>query len=125
MADLQSKPGDSAMPAGPPVPDYRYSLANERTYLAYVRTSLALFAGGTAILGFFDNVLNSRAIVVILGTGLYALGVYTAAASYRRWRQVDRAMRASQPMPPTLTPSVLSGGLLLLAVIAFVAVVAR
>ena len=27
-------------------PDYRFTLANERTYLAYLRTSLACYAGG-------------------------------------------------------------------------------
>src|SRR5262249_51837567 len=33
-------------------PDYRFSLANERTFLAWIRTGLALVGGGLAVAGF-------------------------------------------------------------------------
>lgn len=31
-------------------PDYRFTLANERTFLAWIRTALALLAGGVAVI---------------------------------------------------------------------------
>ena len=62
-------------------PDYRFTLANERTFLAYIRTALAFFAAGTAILSFFDRIIDHRGLVVVIGSGLYALGLFTAAAA--------------------------------------------
>ena len=54
-------------------PDYRFSLANERIYLAYVRASVAFFVAGTAVLGYLEQVLGSRALSVVIGSGLLAL----------------------------------------------------
>jgi putative membrane protein len=101
-------------------PDYRFTLANERTFLAYVRTSLAFFAAGTAILSFFDRVIAHRALVVIIGSGLYALGVFTAASCYWRWRRLEEAMRRGSPLPFSLVPPIITGSLIILALIAFV-----
>ncbi len=101
-------------------PDYRFTLANERTFLAYVRTALAFFAAGTAILSFFDKVIGHRAIVVVVGSGLYALGVFTAGACYWRWRRLEMAMRRGQPLPFSVVPPVITGALIVLAAIAFV-----
>lgn len=100
-------------------PDYRFTLANERTFLAYIRTSLAFFAAGTAILSFFNHVIGHRALVVIIGSGLYALGVFTAASCYWRWRRLEEAMRLGRPLPFSLVPPIITGGLLILALIAF------
>jgi putative membrane protein len=101
-------------------PDYRFTLANERTFLAYVRTALAFFAAGTAILGFFDRVIDHRVLVVIIGSGLYALGVFTAATCYWRWRELEKAMRLGRPLPFSIVPPVIAGSLIVLAAIAFV-----
>ncbi|MBA2559045.1 MAG: DUF202 domain-containing protein [Propionibacteriales bacterium] len=101
-------------------PDYRFTLANERTFLAYVRTALAFFAAGTAILSFFDDVIGERVLVIVIGSGLYALGLFTAATCYWRWRQLERAMRQGQPLPFSVVPPVITASLVLLAVIAFV-----
>jgi putative membrane protein len=102
-------------------PDYRFTLANERTFLAYVRTALAFFAAGTAILSFFDQVMASRFVVVVIGTGLYALGVFTAATCYWRWRQLEKAIRLGRPLPFSFVPPVITGTLIVLAAVAFVA----
>jgi putative membrane protein len=103
-------------------PDYRFTLANERTFLAYVRTSLAFFASGTAILSFFDHVIGHRVLVVIIGSGLYALGTFTAASCYLRWRRLEQAMRLGRPLPTSLVLPIITGSLIILALIAFVGV---
>ena len=101
-------------------PDYRFTLANERTFLAYIRTALAFFAAGTAILSFFDRIIDHRVLVVVIGSGLYALGLFTAASCYWRWRRLEVAIRRGEPLPFSLVPPVLTGSLIVLAVIAFV-----
>lgn len=101
-------------------PDYRFTLANERTFLAYVRTALAFFAAGTAILSFFDRIIDHRGLVVVIGSGLYALGLFTAASCYWRWRRLEVAIRRGEPLPFSVVPPVLTGSLIVLAVIAFV-----
>ncbi|WP_031507791.1 YidH family protein, partial [Streptomyces megasporus] len=37
-------------------PDYRFSLANERTFLAWIRTALALVGGGLAVNQFLTGI---------------------------------------------------------------------
>jgi putative membrane protein len=79
-------------------PDPRFSLANERTALASIRTSLAVIAGGvgTAALVQLDvlpGALRAIAVVLCLLGGLMALG------GLRRWRRVERALRLREPLP--------------------------
>ena len=106
-------------------PDYRFTLANERTFLSYVRTALAFFASGTAILAFFDEVIGERVLVIAIGSGLYALGLFTAGACYWRWRKLEMAMRAGRPLPFSVVPPVITGALMILAVVAFIGAVLR
>jgi putative membrane protein len=95
-------------------PDYRFTLANERTLLAWIRTVLALDAGGLAVIRFgpslwFEGAREAAGILLIL------LGTVTAAASYRRWVRVDRAIRAGAPLPSSAVPRLLSGSLVVLS----------
>jgi putative membrane protein len=106
-------------------PDYRFTLANERTFLSYVRTALAFFAAGTAILSFFDRVIGERVLVIVIGSGLYALGLFTAASCYWRWRRLEMAMRQGEPLPFSVVPPVITGSLIVLAVIAFIGALIR
>lgn len=89
---------DGAGAAGDIEPDYRMSLAAERTYLAYVRTSLALLAGGVAVVAALPE---AGALTLRRGIGviLVLMGVSVAATAYARWREVDRAMRHGGPLP--------------------------
>ncbi len=78
-------------------PDYRFSLANERTFLAWIRTSLALLAGSVAI----DQLAPEfapGAIRVVLCVVLAAIGAVLAVVSYRRWAHQEQAMRNGQEL---------------------------
>ncbi|MEV4412820.1 DUF202 domain-containing protein [Catellatospora sp. NPDC049609] len=79
-------------------PDYRFTLANERTLLAYLRSALALMAGGVALWQLTGHVEAG------VGTALLACGAALAALSYPRWRTVQRALRRNEPLPHTALP---------------------
>jgi putative membrane protein len=106
----------------PREPDYRFTLANERTLLAWVRTALALDAGGLAVIRYAPP-LGITGARESIGTVLVLLGAIIAAASYRRFVRVDRAMRLGRPLPVTSLPRLLSGALVILSVLVFVLLV--
>lgn len=97
-------------------PDYRFSLANERTFLAYVRTSLALLAGGVAVVQLVPRfgVPGGRQIVAGL---LVLLSLATAASSYRRWWLTEYALRHDAALPGALLPRALALGLVVVCVV--------
>lgn len=88
-------------------PDYRFTLANERTFLAWMRTSLALVAGGAAITQLLPQ-LDPPPLRYLLGLGLIAVGFILAASSYRRWVRVDQAIRGNLPLPRHRLPLILA-----------------
>ncbi|MBA9002325.1 YidH family protein [Thermomonospora cellulosilytica] len=86
------------------VVDYRFSLANERTFLAYVRTALALNAGALAVVQLLPDVATAgwRRVAAVM---LAVLGLVVVLAGYRRWSANERAMRRGEPLPDSwLTP---------------------
>ncbi|ODU06149.1 MAG: hypothetical protein ABS81_05425 [Pseudonocardia sp. SCN 72-86] len=86
-------------------PDYRFSLANERTFLAWLRTGLALLAGAVAL----DQLAPGFASVglrTILAAFLAITGTVLAAFAYRRWAEVQRAMRRKGSLPMNWLPFV-------------------
>ncbi|MFJ8546610.1 YidH family protein [Streptomyces sp. NPDC093586] len=84
-------------------PDHRFSLANERTFLAWLRTGLAQLASSVAtaqcIQALAPSALSSLLAVLpaVIGTALCAL-------AYRRRRRVQHAMRHRCPLPPSRMP---------------------
>jgi putative membrane protein len=94
-------------------PDHRFSLANERTFLAWVRTSLAMLAGGVAL----DAVSldGPRGLQTALAVTLVVLGLLGAAASWLRWAATERAMRLHAPLPGTATLAWLALALMVVA----------
>lgn len=104
-------------------PDYRFTLANERTFLAWVRTTLALLAGAIAV-GYVLPDLGVPGARRVIGGLLAALGVAVAAAAMLRWRAVQNAMRRGEDLPPTRTPLLLGVALVALSVIVLVLLVA-
>lgn len=103
-------------------PDYRFTLANERTFLAWVRTSLALLAGGVAVVTVLPDFGpdGSRRAVGLL---LMAFSALVAGASYLRWERSERAMRQGLPLPPTSMTRIVASGVTVVAVAVVVLVV--
>jgi putative membrane protein len=91
-------------------PDYRFTLANERTLLAWVRTALALDAAGLGVVRFAPSLGWSGSPEVIGGL-LVLLGAVTAGSGYRRFLATDRAIRAGAPLPAHAAPRVLAAAL--------------
>ncbi|RRQ25014.1 DUF202 domain-containing protein [Rhodococcus sp. Eu-32] len=78
-------------------PDPRFSFANERTFLAWIRTALALLAGGVAIKALpLDIAPLLRAAVSI---ALVATGTVGALHAWFTWFRAERAMRQGEPLP--------------------------
>jgi len=113
-------------PAGPPAParhpDYRFSLANERTLLAWLRTALALVAGGVAMTQFVPE-LGFPAGGPIVSVGLLLAGLVTALAGYRRYARNEAAIAADQPLPAGTTAVWVTGLVAVLVVALLVLVV--
>ena len=105
-------------------PDYRFTLANERTFLAWLRTSLALLAAAVAVVQLVPafTIPGAR---VLTGGLLAVLAVVAAGASVLRWRAVERAIRSGRPLPPQRLTWVLAAGLTVLALFGLVLVVAK
>ncbi len=97
-------------------PDYRFSLANERTFLAWIRTALALLAGGI-ILDQFSTKLQPHFVVVLLAIGLGSLAALLCLLAYVRWRANEIAMRHALPLPGTLAMPLLSAATLCVAAV--------
>jgi putative membrane protein len=78
-------------------PDPRFTLANERTFLAWIRTSLALIAGGIGVETFLVDLpaLPRR----VLSSLLLVLGGWLAVGAYRRWRSAEHALRTGGSLP--------------------------
>jgi putative membrane protein len=79
-------------------PDYRFTLANERTFLAWIRTALALLAGGV-LLHQFATALEPRIVLVVIAVGLGAVSTALSVIAYTRWRANEIAMRHGRPLP--------------------------
>jgi len=93
-------------------PDYRFSLANERTFLAWIRTALAFSAGGVGAITVLDDVRG----VQPLALALLLLSFLIASSSYRRWALNERAMRLSEPLPSSRLPAFVAVGVTLVAI---------
>lgn len=101
--------------------DYRFLLANERTFLAYVRTALALQIGGLGVLQFLTE--GNQGVRQTLGLVLILVGSAVGGIGYRRFRSNEAAIRAGEELASSVVPAVVTvavvvapllGGLLLL-----------
>ena len=104
-------------------PDYRFSLANERTFLAWIRTGLALVGGGLAVAQFLPP-MRIHYLREGLAVGLLLLGGAVSVRAVDRWVRSERAIRLGQDLPASRFPAVLalSVGLGVLVLVAAVVV---
>lgn len=103
-------------------PDYRFTLANERTFLAWIRTALALIAGGIAVVQFVPS-FGIPGVRHGLGVALTAAGGVLAALAVQRWRRVQTAMRRDDDLPATQVPVLLGGTLFVVTVVVLVVLI--
>jgi putative membrane protein len=96
-------------------PDPRFSLANERTFLAWIRTGLALLAGAAALdaldLPLQDTVQYLLATVVALG------GLAVAVLAWTGWVRTERAMRENTALPANPAMLVVLGAVALTGIV--------
>ncbi|UYM07788.1 YidH family protein [Solicola gregarius] len=126
MSASESKPSGAADSRWPrsvygvgDEPDPRFTFANERTFLAWIRTGLALLAGGAAVdaldLPMSDVLQTTLAAILVL------LGLLCAVASWLRWARAERAMRTGAPLPSMGLAMPVVVGILLIGLILIVA----
>ncbi|GHJ38651.1 YidH family protein [Streptomyces sp. TS71-3] len=99
-------------------PDYRFSLANERTFLAWLRTALALIGGGFAVDQFLPHLHSGWRVGLALA--LLAAGVLCSLRAINHWVRCERAMRHGEDLPVSRFPALMS---VVIAVVALAMVV--
>ncbi|MDI3388774.1 DUF202 domain-containing protein [Streptomyces sp. B-S-A8] len=87
-------------------PDYRFSLANERTFLAWIRTALALVGGGFAVDQFLPDL--SRGWRIALALALLVVGALCALRAVNHWVRCELAMRRGEDLPVSRFPALLA-----------------
>ena len=90
-------------------PDYRFTLANERTFLAWLRTGLGLLAGAVALSGLIHN-FGPRPMRLGITALLLMLSLTVTVGAYWRWERAERAMREQRPLPYDPLPRLLIAG---------------
>ncbi|PLS31261.1 hypothetical protein Uis1B_0897 [Bifidobacterium margollesii] len=89
-------------------PDPRFTLANERTFLAWCRTSLALISIAVALDNISVRIDPTVKLAVVLT--VMAMGIALPAAAWRDWAHNEKAMRVSAPLPSSLAQLLLAAG---------------
>ena len=103
-------------------PDPRFSLANERTFLAWIRTGLGLIALGVGVATFVSTQMP-KGVSILVAAGLVLLGGLICGAAWFRWLRVERSMRLGRGIPPSRMAPVLAFGMAVLAVLSVIGVV--
>lgn len=98
-------------------PDYRFTMANERTFLAWQRTALGLLAAAVALVQLVPEMTVPGARRM-LGLGLVVLAILTSGMGLLRWQQADHAMRRGDPLPRHPSPVYLAVGLIVVGLVA-------
>ena len=89
-------------------PDPRFTFANERTFLAWSRTALALVVAGLGVVQLlppFPGVPWGRHV---LGVPLIVFGAVVAVVAYGEWVKSQRALRRGDPLPRSVMPRLLT-----------------
>jgi putative membrane protein len=103
-------------------PDPRFTLANERTFLAWNRTALALVAAGLAIVKLLPPFPGVPAGRHLLGIPLIVAGAVIAVMAYLEMTRNQVALRRGEPLPRSVLPKLLAGVISVVAAAAAVLV---
>jgi putative membrane protein len=101
--------------------DARFLLANERTLLAWIRTSLTLVAGGVGVQQFGHDITGRRVVEVIL----VALGAFASLAGAVRYQRADSAIRRGDLPPVGRSPMIIAGAVVVVCAVVLIAVLAH
>jgi putative membrane protein len=103
-------------------PDPRFTFANERTFLAWSRTALALVVAGLGIVQLLPPFPGVPVGRHLLGVPLIVLGAVLAVVAYAEWVRNQRALRRGEPLPKSVMPWVLTATVAGMAVISAIIV---
>jgi putative membrane protein len=120
LDEIRQRPPD-AEPGEEVEPDPRLTFANERTFLAWNRTALALVAGGLAAAQYLTVGADITRLVV--SVVLVGLGLIASFGGYRVWRQNQDALRRGDPMPRSALPHILVYGIGVFALASLIAII--
>jgi len=101
-------PATVARDVGGTEPDPRFTFANERTFLAWSRTALALVVAGLGIVQLLPPFPGVPVGRHLLGVPLIALGAVLAVVAYAEWVRNQRALRRGEPLPVSVMPWILA-----------------
>ena len=110
-------PGTTAEDKEGEEPDPRFTFANERTFLAWSRTALALVVAGLGIVQLLPPFPGVPAGRHLLGVPLIVFGAILAVVAYGEWVRSQRALRRKQPLPRSIMPWILAAAVAGMAVI--------
>ncbi|MGW4248383.1 YidH family protein [Nocardia sp. NPDC004722] len=110
---------DSGQPDQAPL-DYRFTLANERTFLAWIRTALGLLAAGVAVHTLVQP-FHHAGVRRALSLSCIVLAVALATGAYTHWRDVQIRMERGEPLRNPLLVPILAAGIAIVSVFAAVA----
>ena len=98
-------------------PDPRFTFANERTFLAWSRTALALVVSGLAVVQLLPPFPGVPVGRHLLGVPLIVLGAVLAVVAYAEWVRNQHALRRGEPMPKSNMPWILAATITGMAII--------
>jgi inner membrane protein YidH len=105
-------------------PDPRFTFANERTFLAWIRTGLGFLAAGVAIAAIARWSDRLGLEIRLASAVLIICGLACGLGAFRRWMANERAMRLNEPLPSSplllvLTAIVAAVGIVALIIVTF------
>jgi len=110
-------PGGDVDPGEGREPDPRFTFANERTFLAWSRTALALVVAGLGIVQLLPPFPGVPVGRHLLGVPLIVLGAVLAIVAYGEWVRNQRALRRGDPLPRSVMPWILAATIAGMAII--------
>lgn len=94
-------------------PDIRFTLANERTFLAWLRTAIGLVAAGVAVFHLLDESVATSTLSLVL----LAAGGLAGVAGFLHFHKADQAIRSGDPLPTNTSVVVIMTGVVLIGVV--------